>query len=471
LRSLAGAIVVYRQEIRPFTEKQIALLQNFAAQAVIAMENARLITETREALEQQTATAEVLGVINSSPGDLAPVFDAMLEKAISLCDATLGHITTFDGELFHHVATRGDPDLVAFLRQTPALRASTDSITLGRIIRGDRFVHIPDCRDTDEYREKPVAREIADRGGMRTLLTVPLRKEDGLLGTIHVYRKEVRPFTDKQIALLQNFAAQAVIAMENARLITETREALEQQTATAEVLGVINSSPGDLTPVFDAMLEKATRLSEAGFGCLQTYDGTFFHVVATRGPPEFEAWSHRLGPLDPQPGTTIARLAQGERTVQVVGLAESEAYREGASQRRAVVDIGGFGTILSIALHKDNVLLGALHIFRKEVRPFTDKQTALLQNFAAQAVIAMENARLITETQEALEQQTALAEVLGVINSSPGDLAPVFDALLEKAMKLCEATFGGLTSFDGKRFHTLAMRGLPTEAVEAFREP
>jgi len=470
-RSLAGAIVVYRQEIRPFTEKQIALLQNFAAQAVIAMENARLITETREALEQQTATAEVLGVINSSPGDLAPVFDAMLEKAISLCDATLGHITTFDGELFHHVATRGDPDLVAFLRQTPALRASTDSITLGRIIRGDRFVHIPDCRDTDEYREKPVAREIADRGGMRTLLTVPLRKEDGLLGTIHVYRKEVRPFTDKQIALLQNFAAQAVIAMENARLITETREALEQQTATAEVLGVINSSPGDLTPVFDAMLEKATRLSEAGFGCLQTYDGTFFHVVATRGPPEFEAWSHRLGPLDPQPGTTIARLAQGERTVQVVGLAESEAYREGASQRRAVVDIGGFGTILSIALHKDNVLLGALHIFRKEVRPFTDKQTALLQNFAAQAVIAMENARLITETQEALEQQTALAEVLGVINSSPGDLAPVFDALLEKAMKLCEATFGGLTSFDGKRFHTLAMRGLPTEAVEAFREP
>src|SRR5262249_37049255 len=219
--TVLGTISLGRKRVELYTERQIELVRTFADQAVIAIENARLLTELRESLEQQTATAEVLQVINASPGNLAPVFDAVLDKAMRFCEAALGHITTFDGELFHHVATQGDPDLVAFRRETPALRASTDSITLGRIIRGDRFVHIPDCRDTVEYREKPIAREIADRGGMRTLLTVALHKEGALLGTIHVYRQEVRPFTNKQIALLQNFAAQAVIAMENARLLTE----------------------------------------------------------------------------------------------------------------------------------------------------------------------------------------------------------------------------------------------------------
>jgi GAF domain-containing protein len=467
--ALLGAITVYRQEVRPFFEKQIALLQNFAAQAVIAMENARLLTETREALEQQTATADVLQVINSSPGDLAPVFDAMLEKATSLCDAPCAILWARDGEQLRPAALHGVPEEFAeFLRGHPG---AWPSRSLNAIQRGKAFVHNLDLAEIKADSTNPLSRAVRDLGRARTALLVPLLKDGELLGAIRIFRQDVRPFTDKQIALLQNFAAQAVIAMENGRLLTETHEALEQQTATAEVLQVINTSPGELAPVFDAILDKALRLCGGTFGIVRTYDGEAFHLRAMRGVPDEIAELIKRPRRPPFPGMALERIVAGEPVVEIANLAEQPAYLAGAPTARAMADIGGARTGLWVALRKDDALLGLIWVYRREIEPFTEKQIALLQNFAAQAVIAMENARLLTETREALEQQTATAEVLQVINSSPGDLAPVFDAMLEKAMRLCQASFGLLRTFDGECFHLAAAKHVPAALEELWRGP
>jgi GAF domain-containing protein len=451
-----GVITIYRQEVRPFSDKQIALLQNFAAQAVIAMENARLLTETREALEQQTATAEVLQVINSSPGDLQPVFDAILEKAHTLCGADLGSFAVNDGERMPAVATRGYPEQHAALAREglPTNGPQGERLARGEIIHVD--LAQPPAEPIPDRIASDTRRAAVEITGTRTYLAVPLRKDGALLGYLSAHRREVRAFSDREIALLQNFAAQAVIAIENARLINEMREALEQQTATAEVLQVINSSPGDLAPVFDAMLEKATELCEAAFGVLRTWDGERFHFAAAFGNSRLTEWARKRPPFTPERATILGRIVGGESLVTMV-----DALSDQTSVFREMAEVSGMRSVVTVALRKHAALVGSLTVYRQEVHPFTDKQIALLQNFAAQAVIAMENARLIDETREALEQQTATAEVLQVINASPGDLAPVFQAILEKAHSLCDVSHGSLQLYDAEKFRAVAVHGFP----------
>jgi adenylate cyclase len=362
--------------------------------------------ELAEALQRETATTEVLQVINSSPGDLAPVFDAILEKAHALCGADTGSLQLYNGEFAHAIATRGLPGAFAEILRRPrrsSLRARE------AFQKGERFVQIADLADpelTGGEKTLTAAYEIA---GVRTLLMIPLLTKSEPLGLIVAGRLEVNPFSRTEISLLQNFAAQAVIAMENARLLTETREALEQQTATAEVLQVINSSPGDLTPVFEAMLEKATRLCEAPFGNLRTWDGERFHFGAVSGDPQFSDWVRERGPIlyDREYDSPLGRIIKGEQVVRFT-VAPGEEGHWTAAGFKETVEVGGMRSGIAVALKKDEALLGTISVYRQEVRPFSDKQIELLKSFAAQAVIAMESARLIGELHERTDQVAEL---------------------------------------------------------------
>ena len=416
---IVGAIVVYRQEVRAFSDREIALLKSFAAQAVIAIENARLLNELRqrtddlsqrttelaEALEQQTATSDVLQVISRSPGDLEPVFASMLEKAVRICDATFGNIYRWDGEFLSLVAVHNTPPAFAEARRLP--RRPNPNNIFGRMLATNAVVHIVDAAQLSKggNREYETAVEL---GGVRTCLAVPMLKGHELIGSISLFRQEVRPFNDKQIASLTNFAAQAVIAIENARLLNELRqrtsdltertadltEALDQQTATSEVLQVISSSPGDLEPVFQAMLENATRICEAKFGVVFSFDGNKFHFEAQVGTPPKLAESNRARPMpQPLPGSHLDRLRQTKRASYTADYAA-----EGIPA--PPVTLGGARSTVDVPMLKDNELVGAFSIYRQEVRPFTEKQIELVKNFAAQAVIAIENARLLNELRQ-----------------------------------------------------------------------
>jgi GAF domain-containing protein len=456
-----GAINIYRQEVRPFTDKQIELVTNFAAQAVIAIENARLLNELRQSLEQQTATADVLRVISSSPGELQPVFQAMLENAVRICEAKFGTLFRFEGHAYRAVATHNAPQELMDEYGRHGLREPTPGGILDRMLRTKQVCH------TADYAAESVHGTAARFGGARSIVCVPMLKDNVLIGAFSIYRQEVRPFTDKQIALLENFAAQAVIAIENARLLSELRESLEQQTATSEVLKVISSSPGDLQPVFDAMLANATRICEAKFGTLYLYDGEAYRTASMCNAPPAFAEYRRRGPIHPGPGTGLGRIARTKQLVHVADITAEQSYIDRDPLFVTAVELGGFRALLAVPMLKEGNLIGAILIYRQEVGAFSDKQIALVQNFANQAVIAIENTRLLNELRQSLEQQTATADVLRVISSSPGELEPVFQAMLGNATRICEAKFGTLFRFDGTNFHPAAQFNTPAVLLEA----
>jgi GAF domain-containing protein len=344
-----GIIAICRQEVRPFTDKQVALLTNFAAQAVIAIENARLLNELRESLEQQTATSEVLGVISSSTGDLEPVFRAILESAAHICGAKFGALSLREGDVFRAVASHGaSPAFVELRRREPLIRP-TPGHNLERLLRTKQVIHVPDL--SSDRDAAPVPFELA---GARALLNVPLLKDNELIGSILIYRQEAGPFSNKQIALVQSFAAQAVIAIENTRLLNELRESLQQQTATAEVLRVISSSLGDLQPVFETILASAARISESNFGTLQLCEGQFYRQVAWHNPPPAFVEARRQNALIAMSGETVlARVARTKRWVQVADVANDPAYQIDA-QRRRFVSLTGVRSNIAVPMLKDN---------------------------------------------------------------------------------------------------------------------
>ncbi|HET9688929.1 MAG TPA: GAF domain-containing protein, partial [Pseudolabrys sp.] len=475
-----GAIAIYRQEVRLFTEKQIELVKNFAAQAVIAIENTRLLNELRqrtddlsESLEQQTATSEVLKVISSSPGDLQPVFDAILANATDLCDARFATLRLSEGDQLRTVNLYNAPAaLVEHWRSTPLVRPHPES-ALGRAALTKQAVQIEDVKKGPAYSKgDPLVVAGADLGGYRTVLAVPMLKEDGLIGVISIYHQEVRPFTDKQIELVKNFAAQAVIAIENTRLLNELRESLQQQTATADVLKVISSSPGELMPVFQAMLAKATHLCEASYGGMWLCEGDAFRAASHHGdlPAEFvERW--RSGTLfQPSPNLPMVRAIKARQPIQIADLRATEAYREGYPMAVVGVDVAGIRSMVAVPMFKENAPVGVMSIYRKEVRPFTDKHIELVTNFAAQAVIAIENARLLNELRESLQQQTATADVLKVISRSTFDLQAVLDTLVRSAGQLCDADSAAVHRPKDDAYPFIASYGYPAEFEQYMRE-
>ena len=496
---VVGAIYIYRQEVKPFTDKQIELVSNFAAQAVIAIENTRLLNELRqrtsdltertadltEALEQQTATSEVLQVISSSPGDLQPVFVTMLENAVRICDAKFGSIYRWDGKALHAVATHNAPLAYAEARRAYPPFTTQPGDPMDRLLTTKTVVHVADAAAQPSYTEggNPSLALAVEKGGVRTGLLVPMLKENDLIGVFTMLRQEVRPFTDKQIELVKNFAAQAVIAIENARLLNELRQSLEQQTATAEVLQVISGSAGDIEPVFATILEKAVRYCDGNFGTLFLHKEDQLSLVAAYNMPTAFSEAHRDRP-GIVPGGPVETVMRTRRTVHMPDLAATQSYLERHPRAVDAVELGGVRTIVAVPMIKDDEPIGVIAIHRPEVRPFTDKQIDLLMNFAAQAVIAIENARLLNELRqrtmdltertadltEALEQQTATAEVLKTINRSSGDLDAVFDAMLTNAMTICNASLGTMALYEDGGFRHVKIKGAPPAYVEAMAQ-
>ena len=458
-----GVLALTRSEVRPFSESQMNLCRIFADQAVIAIENVRLFNETKEALERQTATAEVLKVISGSLTDVKPVFDAILKSAVSLCDAELAAIFSFDGKLVHMVATHNWPReaLEYFAKVYPA--PPSEKLLSGRVILGKSLVSIPDAAADPEYDPTSVI-----TGHWRRMLGIPMLREGVPLGAMVVAWRDPGETPQRQVELLQTFADQAAIAIENVRLFNETKEALEQQTATAEVLRVISSSPESVQPVFEAILAKATDVCEAQLGALFLAGAEEWRMIAHRGASPEAQQAYRRFKAGPHTG--LGRMRDSRRPVHIPDLIADVATSERDPLRIATIEKLGARTFLAVPLLKEGEVIGGVVIYRREVRPFGEAQIRLLSTFADQAVIAIENVRLFNETKEALEGQTATADILKVISRFDTDLQPVFDTIAANALALCRATTGWVYRFDGELIHIASAHGLRPEAVEVLRQ-
>ncbi len=482
-----GEIAVYRREVRPFDEGQIALLSTFADQAVIAIDNVHLFqelerrnTEITEALEQQTATTEVLKIISRSTFDLQPVLETLIENATRLCHAGWGVIHRFDGKVLRAVGSYGaSPEFIEFWKQ---LEIGLDrGSALGRAALEKRTIHIEDVLAEPEYKYT----DAQEKGGWRSVLAVPMIREGGLIGVMALARNEVLPFTDKQVELVSTFADQAAIAIENVRLFEELEarnrdlgEALERQTATSDILRVISRSPTDYGPVFDAILNSATRLCEAPLAVLLVREGKHYHLVAERGTrPEFVEWfkSNPI-PVDAEESFSVRAATQGE-PLQIPDFTDSEAYRDGVTHQVAGVELEGIRSALLVPMMKGDHCAGVIAVYRREVQLFEENHIALLSTFADQAVIAIDNVHLFQELErrnkeitEALEQQTATTEVLKIISRSTFDLQPVLESLIENAARLCGADKGGIFRADGDLYRVAATYGASPEFKEFIQQ-
>ena len=465
-----GAISLRRAEVNPFTEKQITLLQTFADQAVIAIENVRLFNQTKEALEQQTATSEILRVIASSPTDLHPVMEVVAESAARFCGATNTAIFRLEGELLRRVAVHGPTPTSVPIGGT--ITVSPQSVA-GRAVRARQSIHIEDilALPEAEFRET-VERDRQHGVRFRTALVTPLLREGLPIGVIAMRRTEVQPFTDKQIELAKTFADQAVIAIENVRLFKELElrnaeltESLEQQTAASEILRVIAGSPTDLAPVMDAVTRNAARVSRAD------------HALIGEAVEGRIRWLAAFGtPLVPDEGPNITRQLPSGRAIldcQTTQVEDVSALTSEFPRMRRVHDEFGVRTIAATPLVREGVAIGVLLVRRTIVRRFTDREIELLRTFSDQAVIAIENVRLFTELQarnreltESLEQQTATAEILRAISNSPTDARPVFDTIAQRAVGVCDGTHCAVMRFDGTLVQVAAHSGMASESVE-----
>jgi two-component system, NtrC family, sensor kinase len=477
-----GAIAIYRQEVRPFNEKQVELVSSFAKQAVIAIENTRLLNELRqrtddlsESLEQQTATAEVLRVISRSPGELEPVFQTMLANAMRICEAKFGHLVLYDGEGFHGAYLHDVPQAYRELWDRGPVRPGPKT-GLRRVLDTKQVVHIADLAAEPAYAERdPLRVATVEIAGGRTFLGVPMLKENQLLGAIIIYRQDVRPFTDKQIELAQTFADQAVIAIENVRLFDEVQartrelsESLEQQTATAEILSVISNSLNDTQPVFDAIVESGLKLFPGATVIVALADGDKVDAaaVAAPDPAGIEAVRRRL----PIPLTREYMHSAAILDARIVDIPDAEnpptELAVGARNFLAT----GYRAVTIMPMMRGDFAIGTLSVARVAPGPLSDKQRAVLKTFANQAVIAIENTRLLNELRESLQQQTATADVLKVISRSTFDLTSVLHTLVESAAQLCDADKATITRKRGGAFYRSEAYGFSPEFIEYVKE-